>query len=295
MSGELHEWRALHFLKSGVVRFFLQITAAVGVGLAGLFFTAPVVLAQSLPFPPHLGPAGREDFSAYLSSSQHKAFAIAPGGSWAWVSDEPSAAQAQDKALARCAENTDQTCVPFAVNQRRVFDEKKWATLWQLPGAKSPPSGLRRGALFPEIIFASADGKPKRLSEWRAKVVVLHFWGSWCGPCRHELPDMAAQAKVLARSGVAFIPLQVREPFADAKRWIEKQGIALTLYDSGIKSGDDGAFRIEGGGRLPDRAVAPVFPSTVVLDKSGRVVFAHQGPIERWVEYLPHLRALARP
>ena len=143
-------------------------------------------------------------------------------------------------------------------------------------------------------MFASSDGQPKRLSAWRGKVVVLHFWGSWCGPCRHELPDMAAQAKALAASGVVFIPLQVREPFADAKRWIEKQGIALTLYDSGIKSGEDGAFRIEGGGRLPDRAVAPVFPSSVVLDKAGRVVFAHSGPIERWAEYAPLLRELAR-
>ena len=288
----------LRGVKSGVARFFLQVLIPLlRQGRAfGLIVAFGVCIAraqaQTLPLPPHLGAAGREDFSAYLASAQHKAFAIAPGGSWAWVADEASAALAQDKAVARCAEHTDQTCVPYALDQRRVFDEKKWATLWRLSPDKSPATGLRRGAVFPELVFKDATGQSKRLSDWRGKVVVLHFWGSWCGPCRHELPDMAAQARALGSRGVAFIPLQVRESFFDAKRWIDKQGIALTLFDSGIRDGDGSAFQIAGGGSLPDRAVAPVFPSSIVLDPSGRVVFAHHGPIERWSEYLPLLRAL---
>jgi hypothetical protein len=105
---------------------------------------------------------------------------------------------------------------------------------------------------------------------------------------------MAEQARALAGKGVAFVPLQVREPFAVSRAWLAAQKIDLPLYDSGVTGSDDGAFRIEGGGTLPDRAVAPVFPSTVVLDKLGRVVFSHHGPIERWVEYGPFLRELAR-
>jgi thiol-disulfide isomerase/thioredoxin len=286
--------------QSGVAGIFLQarrgvMQRAIVRGLGVLLLAGPVA-AQNLPLPPQLGPAGREDFAAYQVAERHKAFAIAPGGSWAWVAEQASAELAQGQALERCAEHTEQTCLIYALDQRRVFDSKRWAGLWRLPaaGAAGGATGLGRGALFPDLAFATADGRPKRLAEWRGKVVVLHFWGSWCGPCRHELPALAAQAKALAGKGVSFIPLQVREPFAASRRWIEQQGIALPLYDSGIKNGDDGALSIVGGGSLPDRAVAPVFPSTVVLDRSGRVVFSHHGPIEPWVDYAPLLRELAR-
>lgn len=246
--------------------------------------------------PPHVSAAGREDFGAYRTAPPHKAFAIAPGGAWGWVSGEGSPESAERAALARCTENTEQTCVSYAVDGRRVFDEKRWPTLWRLPpaGEGYGAVGLRRGASFPDLAFSQEDGKPRRVSQWRGQAVVLHFWGSWCGPCRHELPGMAKVARATAGQGVAFIPLQVRESFAVSKRWLDGQRIALPLFDSGMKGSDDGALRIAGGGTLPDRAVAPVFPSTVVLDRAGRVVFTHHGPIERWDEYLAFLRALAR-
>lgn len=246
--------------------------------------------------PPHLGKAGREDYAAFLSAPTHKAFALAPGGGWGWIAGEGSAAQAEAIALARCAENTDQSCVPFAVDGKTVFDAKRWPTLWRLPAARAGDGaiGFLRGATFPDLVFSQADGRPRQLSQWRGRVVVLHFWGSWCGPCRHELPGMAKVARDLTGQGVAFLPLQVRESFVESKRWIDAQKIALPLFDSGAKGSDDGALRVAGGGTLPDRAVAPVFPSTVVLDARGRVAFTHHGPIEKWEEYRPFLRALAR-
>lgn len=90
------------------------------------------------------------------------------------------------------------------------------------------------------------------------------------------------------------VPLQVRESISDARAWVTRQGIALPLYDSGITGLAGSAFRVTGGGTLPDRAVAPLFPSTVVIDRKGRVVFSHHGPIERWAEYEDLLKALAK-
>lgn len=38
---------------------------------------------------------------------------------------------------------------------------------------------------------ALANGQQAKLSELRGKFVLLHFWGSWCGPCRAENPFLA--------------------------------------------------------------------------------------------------------
>ncbi len=42
------------------------------------------------------------------------------------------------------------------------------------------------GEQAPDFSFQALTGQQVRLSEFRGKYVLLHFWGSWCGPCRRE-------------------------------------------------------------------------------------------------------------
>ena len=46
----------------------------------------------------------------------------------------------------------------------------------------------------PDVAFATLDGHPLRLSDLRGNVVVLNFWGVWCGPCVQEMPELEAFA-----------------------------------------------------------------------------------------------------
>lgn len=265
--------------------------------LVFLLLSAAGHAAPPLPEPPQLSAAGRAEFGAFLAAPSSKAFAIAPGGAWGWSSGEASPAGALDQALARCRQYTDQTCVPYAADGQRVFDDARWVRSWRpystAASAAQAGEGLLRGARFPEIEFVAPDGRPMRLSDFRGEVVVLHFWASWCAPCRRELPDLAAVARQLRGRRVRFVPLQVREPIDASRRWLQAQQLDLPLYDSGMKSIDDGVLRVKGGGQLPDRAVAKVFPSSVVLDRNGIVLLTHYGPIERWAEYAPLLRDAA--
>lgn len=51
-----------------------------------------------------------------------------------------------------------------------------------------PPEGKRVGETCPDITGTDANGKTIRLSDYRGKVVLVSFWGTWCAPCRVLLP-----------------------------------------------------------------------------------------------------------
>lgn len=270
-----------------VWRFLLPVLAGAA---------SPVQSALSVP--PHLGTSGQTEYGDYRDSSDYRAFAIAPGGAWGWSSGKSTAEAAEDEALAMCQGQTEQRCVTYAIGDRVVFDAKNWTRLWRpystAAQTQSAQMGRRRGQRMFDIAFANAHGKPDHLSSLRGKVVVLHFWGAWCPPCRREMPDLQKlRQSMAARKDIVFLVLQGREKFEVSRDWARKQGITLPLSDSGSSGEGDTTFRLAAGGTVKDREIADRFPMTYVLDRRGLVVFSHVGPIPDWSQYEPFLKDLA--
>lgn len=248
--------------------------------------------------PPHLDRHGLEAYSAYRQALGHKAFAIAPGGAWAWRGELSSADAARRAVLADCRRQTAQQCFPYAVDDRVVFDRAAWERAWgpypDRGAAGRAPVGVARGQRFPDLAMTRSDGRRVTLSHLRGKVVVLHFWGSWCPHCVNEMPDLQRLHGRFARSReVAFVLMPVREAFSRSRKWAGDRKLRLPLYDGGTTVTRDHAFRLADGGLLADREVARVFPSTYVLDKHGIVLFAHTGPVADWMEYETFLKDAA--
>lgn len=254
------------------------------------FVLAPLVPGAAFgDVPPHLGKGGRADYGEYLASRDHRAFAIAPGGAWGWDSGAPTPDEAAEVALSACAEGSAFKCVVYSIDGKPVFDAKAWPRLWgpyaDATTARRAAMGTKRGQRFPDLAFAGPDGLQMAVSRLRGKAVVLHFWGSWCGPCRREMPDLQKFYEGLKlRRDVAFVLLQVREDFAASQRWAASQKLALPFFDSGATAAEPHLRTADGAG-IGDREVAMTFPTTYVLDRRGIVIFSHTGPVPDWSEY----------
>lgn len=247
---------------------------------------------------PHLDERGQADYENFLTAANHRAFVIAPGGTWAWAAEMDSEELALEAALQDCRRYTEQRCVPYALDDRVVFDAAVWPLSWgPYPNAEeaaAAPVGTRRGQRFPDLLFQSPSGTPGKLSDLRGKVVVLHFWGSWCPPCQREMPDLQKLHSQFANAqDVVFVLLPVREPLETARQWAAQRNIGLPISYGGDASGQSEEFRLAGGGTLSDRQVAKAFPTTYILDKYGIVVFSRIGPVARWPEFAPFLKDAA--
>ncbi len=61
------------------------------------------------------------------------------------------------------------------------------------------------GKPSPEIVGVDLDGRPMKLSEYRGKVVLLSFWGTWCLPCMKLIPHEQALASRLEGKPFAIV------------------------------------------------------------------------------------------
>lgn len=274
--------------------------------------TAWSVAIAALPLPSAMGAMGGDEkglarlgfdenaqngYRDYLEAPQNRAFAIAPGGAWAWVSGADLQELAEIQALDACRKNTEQPCHLYSVNSDIVFNSGAWAASWDLHARgdfSTVPMGTRRGQRFPDLAVTTPEGRATRLSELRGRPAIVHFWGSWCPPCQAEFPELQKLYDALApEGGVSFILLQGHEPIAKSRRWIKRRGFTMPLYDSGQRGQADDAFTLADGTSLNERRLAGVYPTTYVLNADGLVVFRHDGPVKHWEGYEAMIRHLA--
>ncbi len=68
----------------------------------------------------------------------------------------------------------------------------------------------------PTLTFRRADGTADNLAEFRGKTVLVHFWASWCGPCKQQLPAVRRLHEQFAGRGLVTLGLSVDD---DAAAW----------------------------------------------------------------------------
>jgi thiol-disulfide isomerase/thioredoxin len=126
--------------------------------------------------------------------------------------------------------------------------------------ALDPNSGLADPL---EFTVTGLDGKKLRLASLKGKLLILDFWATWCVPCRLQHPLYETlRERFGPRGDVEFLEMNsdedhsVVEPFLTAEKWDK------TVYF------EDGLARLFNVMNIP---------STILIDKSGRVASRMDG------------------
>lgn len=82
------------------------------------------------------------------------------------------------------------------------------------------------GQAAPNFSLRDMSGKLVKLSDYKGKYVFLHFWGSFCNPCRIENKNLTAAYALLKNQNIIFIGISVDESKASLVKAIEKDNIS---------------------------------------------------------------------
>lgn len=127
----------------------------------------------------------------------------------------------------------------------------------------SPANRVAIGAIAPDLEFPDPDGKMRKLSDLRGKVVLLDFWASWCGPCRRENPNVTKIYAQYHDKGFEVFSVSLDSDAASWKRAIEADKLVWPNHVSDLKKWQSQAAAIYGVRSIP---------STFLLDKEGRII-----------------------
>jgi thiol-disulfide isomerase/thioredoxin len=114
------------------------------------------------------------------------------------------------------------------------------------------------------------EGTPWKVADARNKVLVLNVWGSWCGPCVAEMPHLQQVWSRVSSAGrpVQFMGINNRDGTETAQAFLRANSITYPSL------ADDGGRTL-----LALRGKANATPTTLVLDRRGRIAARVSGPV----------------
>ncbi len=118
------------------------------------------------------------------------------------------------------------------------------------------------GGEAPDFIMNDVNGSPRKLSEFKGKVMLVDFWASWCGPCRRENPNVLKAYAKYHDKGFDVLGVSLDKTKDSWLAAIEKDGL-IWHHVSDLKGWQNEAAKLYG---------VTSIPHTVLLDKEGKII-----------------------
>src|ERR1700719_5289549 len=126
---------------------------------------------------------------------------------------------------------------------------------------------------LPDLTFEDANGKPKKLSDWRGRTVLVNLWATWCVPCRKEMPALEGLQTRLGGENfeVVAINIDTRDP-EKPKNFLKEANLTRLDYFSDQKA------KVFQDLKQIGRALG--MPTSVLVDAQGCEIGTIAGPAE---------------
>lgn len=122
---------------------------------------------------------------------------------------------------------------------------------------------IKEYPLAPSVTFKDGSGKTIDISKQKGKVLFINFWATWCPPCIQEMPSIARLKKQFAGKDILFLMVDVDDNYKKSSKFMENRKFDLSVYTAASS--------------IPKEFLSGSIPTTVVIDKEGRVVARQEG------------------
>jgi thiol-disulfide isomerase/thioredoxin len=129
------------------------------------------------------------------------------------------------------------------------------------PAGINPRIPLRVGEQVPDFRFTDLDGKAHQFEEFKGKYVLLEFWGTWCGPCRSELPNLEKAYQQFRGRQFVVLGMDDDRDVAKVRALLQEKGV--TFPQSTGDMGNELVYK---------RFRVNRFPTAVLIDPAGKII-----------------------
>lgn len=118
--------------------------------------------------------------------------------------------------------------------------------------------------IAPDFSLYSLNGEKVSLKDYRGKVVILHFWATWCDPCKEEMPTIEKMHREFKNSDLVILTVSIDKRGIDTVRSYVKEFTFPVLVSL--------------NGKLNDAYLTWGIPVSYIVDRNGRLIGRTIGP-----------------
>jgi thiol-disulfide isomerase/thioredoxin len=132
------------------------------------------------------------------------------------------------------------------------------------------PSVASDRRLNMNLSMTSLEGGPVTLQQIEGEALLVNLWATWCGPCRVEVPDLVQLQNEFGDAGLNVVGVSLDSPGHEGqvRRFAEEFGINYPIV-------------MDYQALVADELQTTVIPTTVLIDRQGRIHWSHVGIVTR--------------
>ena len=149
---------------------------------------------------------------------------------------------------------------------------------WRLPIGRPAPTAdspyaemgvvrYKGAPQAPDFSLPTLEGQTVTLSALRGRVVFLNFWATWCPSCREEMPSIERLYRALGDQGLVVLAVDVEESPERVVKFVKDFRLGFPVL-------------LDAGSHVFSSYGAPGLPTTILIDRKGRVIGGALGPRE---------------